>query len=103
MSEDKKRYTLKDYEQEIEQIKTAVKQIENAVLNMPVCTARKAFQNSIDNLETKIEKFGTGRKSLTDEQKQAIKAFLAGEATITPIEKETDKISSVVKKGKKNN
>ena len=106
MSEDKKRYSLKDYEEEIEQIRTATIQIENAVVNMPDCTAKKAFQNSVENLNTKIEKFTTSKKIvMTDEQKAAVKAFLAGEATFTPIEKEEDEVSTIeepVKKSKKN-
>ena len=102
---EKKRYSFKDYSEQIMSITNATETIKVAVEQMPECSAKKAFVLSIENLTKKLERFGkerAGREKLTDEEKEVLRKFRAGELSITPTTEKENEVSTIeVKKGKK--
>lgn len=74
-------------------ISTAVENLSECVKRMPDCTAKKAFLNSIRNLNAKIEKYGAvkDRFHLSEEEKILI-LERRKQAEITPVTEETNEI-----------
>ena len=65
----------KQIAEQIKSISNATETIKVAISEMPDCTAKKSFSNSLENLEKKIQKFGGEGKErfhLTDEEKEYI-------------------------------
>jgi len=90
-------------------------QIKTITESMPDCTAKKAYMNSVLNLEKKNEQFGKEREKLSDEEKEVMKEALKNfrakkENEVSPV-KESGKNESIPevsesgmgkKKGRKN-
>ena len=74
------RYTFKDYAEQITSIKNATETIRLAVDEMPDCTAKAAFELSVKNLDTKLNRFGkeSAKIILSDEEKSILAAHREG-------------------------
>ena len=74
------RYTFKDYAEQITSIKNATETIRLAVDEMPDCTAKAAFELSVKNLDTKLNRFGkeSVKIILSDEEKSILAAHREG-------------------------
>ena len=73
----------KQIAEQIKSISNATETIKVAISEMPDCTAKKSFTNSLENLEKKIQKFGgEGRERfhLSDEEKEYILKMRAEKA-----------------------
>ena len=79
---------------EVTKITSLTEQIKIVVESMPVCSAQKAYMNSIVNLEKKNETFSKEREKLSDEEKEIMK-----QALITFRAKKENEVSSVETKG----
>ena len=69
--------------EQIKSISNATETIKVAIAEMPDCTAKKSFTNSLENLEKKIQKFGGEGKErfrLSDEEKEYILKLRAEKA-----------------------
>ena len=73
----------KQIAEQIKSISNATETIKVAIAEMPDCTAKKSFTNSLENLEKKIQKFGGEGKErfhLSDEEKEYILKMRAEKA-----------------------
>ena len=73
----------KQIAEQIKSISNATETIKVAISEMPDCTAKKSFTNSLENLEKKIGKFGGEGKErfhLSDEEKEYILKMRAEKA-----------------------
>ena len=73
----------KEYQEQIKSIANATETIKIAIAEMPDCTAKKSFTNSLENLEKKIQKFsgeGKERFRLSDEEKEYVLKLRAEKA-----------------------
>ena len=73
----------KQIAEQIKSISNATETIKVAISEMPDCTAKKSFINSLENLEKKIQKFGGEGKErfrLSDEEKVIILKMRAEKA-----------------------
>jgi len=61
---------------EVTKITSLTEQIKTITESMPDCTAKKAYMNSVLNLEKKNEQFGKEREKLSDEEKEVMKKAL---------------------------
>jgi len=61
---------------EVMKITSLTEQIKTITESMPDCTAKKAYMNSVLNLEKKNEQFGKEREKLSDEEKEVMKEAL---------------------------
>ena len=69
--------------EQIQSIKNATETIKVAIEQMPECGAKKSFTLSVENLEKKLSKFSkTVGEKLTDEEKEVLRKFRAGEITL---------------------
>ena len=105
----------KQIAEQIKSISNATETIKVAISEMPDCTAKKSFINSLENLEKKIQKFGGEGKErfhLSDEEKEYILKMRAEKADSEVSEVSADdnpsssddsvKTEIKSKKGKKN-
>jgi len=101
---------------EVTKITSLTEQIKTITESMPDCTARKAYMNSVLNLEKKNENFSKEREKLSEEEKQVMKEalinFRAKKENEISSDKESGENESVSeisesgmgkKKGKRNN
>ena len=61
---------------EVTKITSLTEQIKTITESMPDCTAKKAYMNSVLNLEKKNETFSKEREKLSDEEKEVMKKAL---------------------------
>lgn len=100
---------------EVTKITSLTEQIKTITESMPDCTAKKAYTNSILNLEKKNEQYGKEREKLSDEEKEVMKEALKNfrakkENEVSPVSKtgtdesipEVSENSMGKKKGKRN-
>lgn len=79
---------------EVTKIISLTEQIKTITESMPDCTAKKAYTNSVLNLEKKNEQYGKEREKLSDEEKEVMKKALAEFRS-----KKEDEVSSVSEPG----
>lgn len=94
--DEKKKVSRKEILPFVEQISKDVSNLTTSVNAMPECSAKKAFQNSITNLNVKIEKYGSvaERFHVSDEEKQKILEWRKQNEQSASIEASEDSISS---------
>ena len=95
----------------VDRIKSIAEEFESILVEMPNCSAKKAFLNSSSNLNAKVTKYSSAgeRFFLSEEEKELIRNHREGK--IAPTETETNEvptnfetdISMKKKKSKKEN
>lgn len=87
---EKKRLTPEEQDAQIEAVKKIVELTEQIKALLPEFkgkSANAAYANSVKNLETKNEKYGSVKFQVSDDEKEILRKIRAGEAKITSVKK----------------